>query len=257
MLSRLALRIATVESLRPTGAVTWPTAAGSWVFDTLIEPLEHIGPNATQKAICVYTEHDEGKAAQLRGGPPFLMTVDLVLELSVLVKAPTTGDPTVFTVGFPETDPELEAELDLLEAQAKFVLLYGPTGALWRSISHRKVHNPRSAPHRTSEEAARLARRTVTWKVEVQDDCFDPAPLTAPTGLDVLPEPLCSLAKALPAGSYGLKILNGLAAEITAPVMPVAVPLNTVVMSVAIENPVTGTLPATPQIVAEEDNLEN
>lgn len=257
-LGRLALRLATVEGLRPTAAVVagtgFPTIAGKQVLDSGIDPIEDLAPNQAQPVIAVYTEHDEGtQAGQKRGGPPFLSTIDLVFEFSVIVKVASGSDPDVFTVGNPETDAELEASLDLLEAQIRFTLLYSPVGQIWRNISHNKVQAPRSIPHRTSEEGARLAKRTMTWKVELVDDCFDPAPLTAPTGFDVFPEPLRSFAKALPEQSYAIAILNGLVAA--APVMPIAVPLETVVMNVSVVDPATGTEPASPQIVAEVDNL--
>jgi hypothetical protein len=38
--------------------------------------------------------------------------------------------------------------------------------------------------------------------------------------------------------------------------MPIAVPLNTVAMAVAVTNPSNDTLPAQPQIAAEIDNLQ-
>ena len=260
-LARLALRLAAIEGLRPTAAVLaragFPTIAGVHVLDSSLEPIEDLQPDLAQAIIGVYTEHDDGMAGQKRGGPPFLATIDLVFEISVVVKVASDGDPTIFVVADPETDAELEASLDLLEAQIKFVLLYAPAGQIWRNVSHNKVQAPRSVPHRSSEEGRRLAKRTMTWKVEVQESCFDPAPVIGPAGFDIFPEPLRSFAAALPAGSYALKILNGLAAEPTAPVMPIAVPLDTIVMSVAIADPATGVLPAAPQIVAEVDNLEN
>jgi hypothetical protein len=260
-LARLALRLATIEALRPTAAVLagmgFPTIAGIQVLDSSVEPIEDLKPDQAQPIIGVYTEHDDGMAGQKRGGPPFLSTVDLVFEISVVVKVASGSDPTVFVVADPETDSELEASLDLLEAQIKFVLLYGPTGQIWQSIAHNKVHSPRSVPHRSSEEGRRLAKRTMTWRVEVQDYCFDPAPVVAPTGFDVFPEPLKSFANALPPGSYALTILNGLAAEPTAPVMPTATPLETAVLNVAIRDPANNTLPATPQITSEVDDLKS
>lgn len=258
-LARLALRLATIEALRPTAAVTagtgFPTIAGKQVLDSELDPIGDLTPDQAQPVIAVYTEHDDGMAGQKRGGPPFLSTIDLVFEISVVVKVASGSDPTIFSVGNPETDPELEASLDFLEAQIKFTLLYSPVGQIWQTVAHNRVQVPRSVPHRTSEEGVRLAKRTMTWKVEVVDGCFDPAPLTKPTGFDIFPEPLRSLAQALPAGSYAIAILNGLAAEPTAPVMPVAVPLETVTMAVSVANPTTGTLPAAPQIEAEVDNL--
>lgn len=260
-LARLALRLATVESLRPQAAMIsnsgFPTLARKYVLDSRIDPIEDLSEREAQPIVCVYTEADEGMAGQKRGGPPYLATIDLVFELSVVVKVAKDGDPGNFIVACPETDDELEASLDLLEAQIRFALNYGPTGDIFRDICHRRIHNPRSAPHRTSEEGVRLAKRTMTWRVEVNEDQYDAAPAAQPTGLAIFPEPLKRLAEKLPPLGYAMKLLNGLAAEPTAPVMPVAVPLETVTMAIAVTNPTTGQQPDAPQIAAEVDNLES
>jgi hypothetical protein len=121
-----------------------------------------------------------------------------------------------------------DSRLDLLEAQIGFILFYHPTGKIWRDVTGRKVEDPRSVPHRSSEEGVRLARRTVTWKTELKiADCFDAAPFTAPTGLDRLPPPLRGVIEALAATAYGAKIGAGLA--LGAPVMPLAQPLGKIV----------------------------
>jgi hypothetical protein len=238
MLSVLALRLAAIEALRPTACVLsdvgWPTLARTQVLDSRLDPIDDLAPATAQPVIAVYTQEADGLAGEKRGGPPFLVTVDLVFEFSVVVMVPDDADPGVYVPANPQTDAELEAALDLVEAQIFFCLLYGPTGQLWRNICGRRVHAPRSVPHRTSEEGVRLARRTMTWKTEVAEDCFDPAPLTAPSGFEIFPEPLRSLALALPAQSYAISILRGLAADATAPVMPLATPLQEVVMGVTV-----------------------
>lgn len=234
----------------------FPTLAGAHVYDTRIDPLDDLDPDTQQPIVCVYTDDTEGKAGQLRGGPPFFDTIDLCFELSVVVKVPSDADPAVFVVADPETDAELEASLDLLEAQIRFVLLFGPTGDIWRRISKRRVHTPHSTPHRSSEEGLRLARRIIKWSVEVHDDCWDPAPVMAPTGNAVLPFPLSFIATKLAAPSYGAKIIAGLVAEPTMPVMPIATPLDTVTLNESVKSP-TRIAPTAPNIVAEVDNLEN
>lgn len=239
-----------------TFAGVWPTLAGAHVYDTRIDPLDDLDPDTQQPIVCVYTDDTEGKAGQARGGPPFFDTIDLCFELSVVVKVPSDADPAVFVVADPETDAELEASLDLLEAQIRFALLFGPSGEIWRLISKRRVHTPHSTPHRSSEEGLRLARRIIKWSVEVHDDCWDPAPVMAPTGNAVLPFPLQFIATKLAASTYGAKIIAGLVAEPTMPVMPIATPLDTVRLNESVKSP-TGVAPAAPNIVAEVDNLEN
>lgn len=259
-LARLALRLATVEALCPTASLLadgpWPTLAKKHVFDLRIDPIEDLKIGEDCPIICVYTEHDDGKAGQMRGGPPFLLTIDLVFEFSVIVRVAEEAEPNVFAAAYPFTDPELETSLDLLEAQIKFILLYAPAGEIWRKVSRSRVHNPRSAVHRTSEEGARLARRTMTWKVEVEDDEFNPDPTAILTGFAILPRPLRGVAEMLPKGSYGRKVIAGLVNEPTAPQMPVRTMLETVGLNAKVANPSTGTLPATAQIAGEVDNLE-
>jgi hypothetical protein len=239
-LARTALRLATLEALRPSAAVAtkgpWPTLAGVNVLDSRIDPIEDLKPAESRPIVCVYTDLDEGTPGQRPGGPPFKQIVDLVFELSVVVRVDDGNDPQVYEAGIPETDGELESSLDLLEAQIKFWLLFGTSGStalvnrerktLWRAMTGCKVSSIHSMPHRTSEEAVRLARRTVTWKVQVLDDCYDPAPPAGATGLDRLPQPLRAVVEALASTSYGAKIGAGLADG--APAMPVAQPLHKV-----------------------------
>jgi hypothetical protein len=248
-LARTALRLATMEALAPTvclnGAAPWPTLAGKHVFDSRLDPLEDLNPHESLPVVCVYTDHEEDYAGQKKGGPPFRQVVDLVFEISVVARVPSDADPQVFELAYPETDAEMEASLDLLEAQIKFVLLYHPGGKIWQDVTGRKVTDPRSVPHRSSEEGVRLARRTVTWKVEIPEDCFDPAPIVNPTGLDRLPQKLRGVIKALAATSYGAKIGQGLA--LGAPVMPLAQPLGKILSGLDLGH--TGT----PQVNLEVD----
>jgi hypothetical protein len=250
MLARTALRLATLEALRPTAALPsgpWPTIAGAAVFDSRVDPIEDLKIGENQPVVCVYTEDDEGSSGQARGGPPFRQVVELCFELSIVARVPSGSDPTVYAAGIPETDAELEASLDLLEAQIRFICFYGPTGTLWRTLTHRKVTAPSSRVSRSSEEAVRLAQRRVSWKTEVLDDCFDPAPATNPAGFDRLPEPLQTVVKALASTAYGYKIGTGLA--VAAPVMPLAEDLEKVTLNETVA-------PGAAPINAEVDGLD-
>jgi hypothetical protein len=221
---RTALRLATIESLRPAALLNtqgpWPTLAGARVFDTRLDPFDDIGPKP-KAAIAVYTEADPGYAGQRRGGPPYRREVDLVFEISQIAKAQSDSDPSVYVAGVPLTDPELEAELDRIETEISLALMFntngitirhgGETKPLWRALTGRMVTEPRSMPHRTSEESERLAMRTVTWKTQVPDDLFEIPPPADVTGLDRLPEPLRAVAKALENTPGASVLLKGLA----------------------------------------------
>src|SRR5579885_749339 len=193
-LSRLALRLATLESLRPSDLVDgngpWPTLAGAYVFDGKLDPLDDLDVDERRSTAVVYTEEDNGDPAQKAGGPPFNRHIDLVVEMAMVALLP--ADANTYLPGIPYTDGELDASLDLLEAQVRFALFYGTFGAtaifggvkrtLWRGLTANRVTEIHSLSHRSSEESARLAMRTLRMKCTVPDDQFDPAPSVAPTG---------------------------------------------------------------------------
>jgi hypothetical protein len=203
------------------------------VFDSKLDPLDDLKADEKRPTAIIYTEDDDGDPGQKAGGPPFKRTVDLVIELAVVALLPIDQDN--FAAGVPWTDGELEAALDLFEAQIRFALFYGPTGRLWRQLTGSRVPDIHSLPHRSSEEATRLAMRTLRMKVTVPDDAYAAAPAADPSGNDRLPEPLKSVVAALIAGSYGATLAAGLAAD--APVMPVAVPFEQFVETIAFTEP--------------------
>lgn len=261
MLSRLALRLATLEALRPTAALavpaTLPTLAKQWVFDSRVAPIESelaaLKEGQPQHYIAVYTEDDNGNSGQRPGGPPFNHFVDLCFEIGAIVAAkPLAGDD--YIVGHPETDAELDAELDLLESQITFCLLWGPTGVLWRKLTGMVVTDIHSLPHRSGEERQRIAQRTVRWKTRISEDKFDPAPAAAPTGLDRLPEPLRGVLAALPGSSYGQAIAEQLG--IAAPVAPVAVPLQSVGIEISADGTAQDATTFAPRVAADANDLD-
>jgi hypothetical protein len=248
-LYRTALRLAALESLRPTAMLNsqgpWPTLAADRVFDSRLDPIEDLTRDQHKACIVVYTEGDLGYAGQRRGGPPFRREVDLIFEISQIAAAPSDANPAVYVAGVPQTDAELEAELDRIESEIYFALMWATNGVtvpfgsnrttLFRALTGRMVTDPRSMPHRTSEEGVRLAMRTVTWKVQTPDDDFEGAPVEALLGLDRLPEPLKKVVKALATTAYGKQI--GLALGETMPTMPVAIPLLDVTLGVEVVTP--------------------
>lgn len=236
-LSRTALRLATVEALRPHASIAgngpWPTIAGKRVFDTALDAFDILNPSNRAPVVVVYTDHDNGDPGQKAGGPPFKRIVDLLIEIAVYVKA--KDDDGTYAVGLPQSDAELEASLDLLDAQVRFALMYAPSGLIWRNLTGSRVGDIRSLPLRSGQEATRLAMRTITMQVQVPDDCYDAAPADVLTGNAALPQPLRGVIAALNAAGYGAKIGAGLAEE--APQMPVATPLEKIVMDVTAIDP--------------------
>jgi hypothetical protein len=233
-LYRTALRLATIESLRPASLLDtqgpWPTLAGPRVYDSRIDPIEDLKPGLENRraVIVVYAEADQGYSAQKRGGPAFRREVDLVFEISQIA-ADGAGDD--YVAGYASTDSELEAELDRIEWEISNALYFARNGTLiarsqlehdcakpgetlmpiWRALTGEAVTEPRSHPHRTSEEAVRLAYRTVTWKVQCPDDHWPTlAPAEAITGLDSFPYPFRGVAKALAQVPAYAPLINGL-----------------------------------------------
>ncbi len=232
-LYRTALRLATLEALRPTGLLgqatpSWPTLAADWVFDSRIDPLEDalIRGGKPRAAIVVFTDGDMGYAGQHRGGPPFRRIVDLCFDISQIAWEPT-GD-NEYVAGVPLTDAELEADLDRIESEIALALLYAPGGKIWRQLTGSMVTDPRTTPHRDSEEGARLAWRSMVWKVQVPDDSFEALPLTNLVGLNRLPQPLQGVAAQLLESSYGSVIAAALG--LSMPTMPLGTPLTTVTL---------------------------
>lgn len=220
-LSRLALRLAAIEALRPTAALAtdgpWPTIAAHHVYDAKIDQIDDLALGARAPVIAVYT--DDTQSISRHEGPPFEVEVDLCFELSVAQMLEDPDDPDNYVPGIPVTDAESEASLDLMESSIRFALMYGPTGVLFRRVSGNRIKSISAKPARSAEEAVRLAMRSITMRVQIDDDCFDLSPAAALAGVDALPEPLRSVVNALPAGSYGKAI--GLALSNAVPTAPV------------------------------------
>lgn len=237
-LARTALRLAAIEGLAPTGTKAsdaWPTIARHRVFDSRLDMLDDLAADERAPVIVVYTDTDDGTSGDPSGGPPFKRFVDLVFEISVVAFAEQEGSPETFVPYFPVTDAQTEAALDLLEAGIAFALLKAPTGILFQRLVRGKVPTTSSAPQRSSEEAVRVAMRTVTWRCQIPDDCFDMAPAALASGNDRLPEPLRSVVAGLAATAYGQQIAAGLAAF--APRAPVRTPLSGVGLNHDIASP--------------------
>lgn len=241
-LSRLALRLATVEALRPAAlvgvtAATWPTIAGPRVYDSRLDPMNDLAPGERRPSISVYCELDNADpSGGGAGGPPYTRLIDVVFETSVTGLGADPANPSAApTPDFLSNDPQAEAALDLLDYQIRFALHYAPSGVIWRQLTGRRVLDIESLPHRSSEEGIRLCVRSLRMRVRVADDCPDAEPATTPADLARVPDPLKSVFNALGAGSYGANIVSGFAASV--PVMPTAVPLKTVGLEMPIADP--------------------
>lgn len=216
-LVRTALRLATVAALQGT------TLAENRVYDSRISDFSPEAFTADAKpTIIILTDADEGEQlSQQNGGPPFSRMVDLVFEIGMV----QTGqdDDGAFVPGYPSTDARHEASLDYLEFQIARCLGYDPAAipTLWRSFSR----PTKTSCHRQvmDEAGVKIACRILTWTCNVSDDqveVYNDPNEALPTGLDALPDPLRTVAKALPAGSSGLEVCTTIATAITSLTAP-------------------------------------
>lgn len=211
-LVRTALRLATVNALH--GA----TIAEGRVYDSRVDDFSPENyPDDARPTVIILTDEDAGEALSVQnGGAPFRRMVNLVMEFAMVqtFEFSVEGGGKEFMPGYPATDAEHEASLDLLEFQIKRRLGYdlAAQSNLWRQVALR-VHKYDCHRQVLDETGVKIAARVLTWQVEVTDDQISiyTVPKEAlPEGLDVLPEPLRKIAKALPPGN-GLDLCNALA----------------------------------------------
>lgn len=217
-LARTALRLCVSACLK--GEVNArPTIAEGRVYDSRIGDISPESFEDDAKAtVILLTDGDEGEAvSEQNGGPPFKRMIDLVIEMGMTM---ALKDVDGYSVGYPDTDSRLEASLDLLEFQVMRRLAYDadPMAVLFRKFTRiRKHENHRQV---LDDTGIKIACRVLTLTCQVNDDrveIYNTASNSPgiPAGFDLLPEPLRSVAKALPAGSAGLDVCTVMAAAIT------------------------------------------
>lgn len=213
-LARTALRLCVSACLKGDGN-SRPTIAGGRIYDSKIGDVSPESFVDDAKAtVILLTDQDEGQAlSDQNGGPPFRRMIDLVVEFGMTL---AVKDEDGYSVGYPDTDARLESSLDLLEFQIIRRLSYDPgeMPVLFRRIARiRKYDNHRQV---LDDTGVKIACRILTLTCDVSDDQTQIYPGDhVPTGLDLLPEPLRSVAAALPADSAGADVCQGLIASLT------------------------------------------
>ncbi|WP_316176496.1 MULTISPECIES: hypothetical protein [unclassified Bradyrhizobium] len=216
-LARTALRLATIAALQGADTNSGPTIARNRVYDSRIDDFS---PETFQAdalpTIIVLTDEDDGDAlSRQNGGPPFRRMIKLVLEFAMVqgYDLPVEEGGTAFVPGYPATDAEHEASLDFLEFQIAQKLASGLDAAsvLWRNLirvwkrdCHRQVMD---------QSGVKIAARVLTLDCEISDDQLEinstEHPL--PTGFDIFPEPMRSVAKSLVPSSSAYRVAVALA----------------------------------------------
>lgn len=190
MLSRLLLRNACVQALKELETDgSYPTFAGANVFDSRIYPAEMDVNLLEVPFVSIYTDtqkyadnKDREMAALVTN---VVQQVDLCLNLAIAANVTTTDDKGEEFTGpaIVETDAELEALLDIMEAQVHWTLS-NPSkhwsqifGALCQDI-------PTFESSRESDGSKnnRLALRELKMSCII---CADPRPMIMPANVKV------------------------------------------------------------------------
>lgn len=194
-LARTALRIATVMALSNGYAEPWPTLAQGRVFDSRVDPRQIIDLDDVVPIIEVCTDDDRGKSlSENNGGPPFEHEVTLAIELSLGM---WTGEGDARLLGLPQSEPELDAMLDLMEMQVKRALVDFANPWSERLIGIcRRITDWSSQRYVERDGNVRLAARSLSMTVALP---FEPlsAVVTGSAPAAAIPEPLGSLLTAI------------------------------------------------------------
>jgi hypothetical protein len=174
-LSRLMVRaLACVALQQQSDDEVAPTMAEDRVFDSRLDPLmfEQFG-DKPMPGITVYTDDDTGELLNRGSGDgPFRRWVDLRVEIVIgsFDTEIVDGEKNI-VFDLPMTDAQLEAQLDLFEAQVKWALWQLPRKytAAFRAYV---VRIESVTSHATRDEANnKFASRRMHFKLEIPDDC--------------------------------------------------------------------------------------
>lgn len=134
-LERTALRMATVMALANGFSAPWPTMAQNRVFDSRQDQITGLRPGDIVPIVIVSTDDDKGdETSGNNGGPPFVQHCHLVIDISIgcaVQYTPEGEDDPVIGLIPPQSEPELEAAIDLLEAQIKRVFRATSLAGTW------------------------------------------------------------------------------------------------------------------------------
>lgn len=187
-LVRTAARISAVMALAGGFRSPYPTIAQDRVYDTRFDPQQIIDTTEVMPILSVCTDDDHGSSLSANnGGPPFEQTVTLAIDISIGMVG-TIDDQPQFNL-MPQTEPELEAMLDLFEHQVKrtFIDPLNPWSAEFNKAV-RRMTDWTSSRYVERDTNIRLAARRMTTScmlaleelIEMADG--SPAAVPAPLG---------------------------------------------------------------------------
>lgn len=164
-LIRLQLRSATVLALSNNEATPFPTIAGPLVFDSKMDPIADTLGETMMPCVIVYTDKDEQTKLDRGNGTLFHeRRIGLTIECCI-------GTFSKNGATWLETDPELEAMLDVFEWQVWFTLWGQSPGAVaWRKLI-KQIESWSSVPGRSADGNTRISVRQITAHLIVNNDC--------------------------------------------------------------------------------------
>lgn len=170
MLGRMALRMLTLMALTNARATPYPTLAGNEIHDSAIRMIDQSNASDDIALVTVYT--DESSNSNQRGGADYeagQTTCRLTIELAFAIKESTND---AMGLRFPETEPELEAKLDLLESQIITILFHQNTiwARGWRNLVVQAFSMSSTRVH-TDDGGVKLAIRQLAIELAILPDC--------------------------------------------------------------------------------------
>ena len=170
-INRLLARMAVVTALNNFMEAPWPTLAGSNIFDSKIEPVEDMKGDRAFPCGVVYTDYD--KDGWNKAGVSHkdrLLTVTFEMLIVQAEKVDSNGGLEVYRLNTPVTDPEIEASLDIFEAQVYRALQKPSLSADLFSYLCTSVVNVISRRGASVEGGSRLAARQITIEMKTLRD---------------------------------------------------------------------------------------
>lgn len=223
-LSRLALRLAAVESLCPSALAEtgpWPTWAGNRVYDSRIAPItdandwkNFVASVDGKPMVAIYTEEQETNPTEGEY-PADREFVELYAEIMIAASAFVEVDgQKIGSIEAPITDAQHEAMLDLLEQQLRNMLDPQSEAATAPYVKVAfELHHVKSVPMRDAvNRQSRQAARTISFKVRVRHaQAFGNPKPGEPADIAGLPEPLKAVALAVTPSSPAGQLLRQIA----------------------------------------------
>jgi hypothetical protein len=216
MLAPDALRLITIETLRPTASVIakagFPTFAGKNVLDSRAVAVQDI--DHTVAYTPTLSVHSGPSSSTSRGPMTDLEdnTCECTLEIRAELTIAAEEGGQFYAVPMAATDAEGELVLSALCSKVSFLLERSQSGAAWRRIAKRVI-SVDQVQFEFPDLGLRYLRKTLRYHCEVPADIF----LMEEGGL---PEPMRSIFEALPPQSYAKAKLSELAGYFTAETPP-------------------------------------